>query len=57
MGGSDEVSFDDDAAIDGIHTGFLYVVDDEGQLILTWPFGIPSEDIANDLEILLDQTT
>ncbi len=52
-----DVSTDDEGGIEVIHTGFLYVVDDEGQLILTWPFGIPSEDIANDLEILLDQTT
>ncbi len=42
---------------DGIevaHTTSLYVVDDEGQLLLTWPFGIPSVEISADLEDLLN---
>ena len=36
------------------HTTSLYVVDDEGLLLLTWPFGIPSVDISADLNDLLD---
>ncbi len=47
----------DDGEIEVIHTGFLYVVDDEGQLLLTWPFGILAEDIADDLSQLLAETT
>lgn len=35
------------------HTTSLYVVDDEGVLLLTWPFGIPSVDISADLKDLL----
>ncbi len=51
-----DVTPTDDGDVEVIHTGFLYVVDDQGQLLLTWPFGIPAEDMANDIEILLDQT-
>jgi protein SCO1/2 len=36
------------------HTTSLYVVDDDGQLLLTWPFGVPSVDISADLKDLLD---
>ena len=39
------------------HTGSLYVVDDQGNLLLTWPFGTPTEDIRSDLERLLDGET
>jgi protein SCO1/2 len=35
------------------HTGFLYAVDDAGRLQVTWSFGTPAEDIANDLQVLL----
>lgn len=52
-----DVSPTDDGDFDVIHTGFLYAVDDQGQLLVTWPFGIPADDIANDLEILLNRTT
>lgn len=37
------------------HTPGLYVVDDQGALVLTWPFGVPSTDVASDLNILLDR--
>lgn len=33
----------------------LFAVDDSGTLLLTWPFGVDSEDIAGDLAQLLDQ--
>lgn len=35
------------------HTGSLYVVDDRGDLLLTWPFGTSADDIRSDLERLL----
>lgn len=35
------------------HTGSLYAVDDEGTLIVTWPFGVTSDDLASDLEFLV----
>ena len=37
------------------HTTFLYAVDDEGKLVLSWQFGITIDDLATDLEILLDE--
>ncbi len=44
----------DDGDIDVMHTGSLYAVDPDGRLLVTWPFGIPSETIARDLRILFD---
>ena len=40
----------DDGEVEVVHTGFVYVVDDTGRLVLTWPFGTTSDDMANDLE-------
>ncbi|MEM9566347.1 MAG: SCO family protein [Actinomycetota bacterium] len=37
------------------HTGSLYAVDDAGQLVLTWPFGVSTEDLEQDLSRLLDE--
>lgn len=37
------------------HTGSLYAVDDAGQLILTWPFGVTTEDLERDLSRLLEE--
>lgn len=37
------------------HTTHLFLVDDTGSMILTWPFGITTDDIANDLGIMLDR--
>lgn len=37
------------------HSGDLYVVDDQGDIILTWTFGVPASNIASDLTTLLDQ--
>jgi len=50
-----EVSVLEDGWIDVVHTGFLYAVDDEGRVQLTWPFGIEAELIEADLRALLDQ--
>ena len=35
------------------HTGFLYAVDDAGRIVVTWPFGMKSADMAHDIEQLL----
>ena len=37
------------------HTTSLYAVDDEGNLVLYWPFGTTAEDIGSDLGVLLDR--
>jgi protein SCO1/2 len=46
---------DADGQVDVTHTGSLYVVDDQGAVALTWPFGVTATDIAGDLKMLLDQ--
>jgi len=55
------VSYDvrtlDDGTIEVDHSPFLYAVDDEGQLVLTWQFGASPSDMANDLDILLEQAS
>jgi len=42
------------SGVEVAHTTSLYVVDDEGTLLLTWPFGIPSTEISADLNDLLN---
>ena len=42
-------------AIEVSHSPQLYVVDDAGNLALTWQFGVPADDIAGDLEQLLER--
>lgn len=37
------------------HTTSLYAVDDEGQLVLTWQFGLSIDDLTADLLYLLDE--
>jgi protein SCO1 len=54
FGVSYDVSVNDDGDIEVIHSASLYAVDDEGNLLVTWPFGISVEDLTNDLEILLE---
>lgn len=39
--------------IDVSHSADLYVVDDKGDIVLQWPFGTSSDDIASDLATLL----
>ena len=55
------VSYDvrtlDDGTVEVDHSPFLYVVDDQGELVLSWQFGATPTDIASDLDILLDQVS
>jgi protein SCO1/2 len=37
------------------HSGSVYVVDDNGLVVLTWPFGVTSSDMAADLETLFER--
>ncbi len=55
FGANWEVRTLDDGTIEVDHSPFLYAVDDQGQLVLTWQFGAKPSEIANDLDILLDQ--
>ena len=52
FGVSYSVTTGDDGEIEVAHSGFLYLVDDEGKLLVTWPFGISSTDMAADVEQL-----
>ncbi len=45
----------DDGSIEVAHSAQMFVVDDNGQLVLTWQFGIAAEDIADDLTQLLEE--
>lgn len=42
--------------VDVAHSGTLFAIDDQGRLTASWPFGTPSLDMVNDLEILLSET-
>ncbi len=57
FGVSWSITTDDNGEIEVGHTPNLFVVDDNGTLKLTWPFGVPAADISSDLTVLFDQTT
>jgi cytochrome oxidase Cu insertion factor (SCO1/SenC/PrrC family) len=37
-----------------MHSPQLFLVDDAGTLVLTWPFGTSPDDLAADVRQLLD---
>lgn len=55
FGASYSVETADDGSIEVGHSAYLYAIDDQGQLLLTWPFGVTPDDLAADLTKLLDQ--
>ncbi|WP_148288559.1 SCO family protein [Ilumatobacter nonamiensis] len=55
FGASWEVRETDDGTIEVDHSPFLYAVDDEGKLVLSWQFGASSEDMAADISTLLER--
>ncbi|MGA1594448.1 MAG: SCO family protein [Ilumatobacteraceae bacterium] len=54
FGASYLVSTDDDGSVEVAHSTALYAVDDSGQLVMTWPFGINIDEMATDIKDLLD---
>ena len=52
FGVSYDVETNDEGEIEVSHSGFLYLVDDQGQLVVTWPFGTSSAEMAADVEQL-----
>ena len=56
FGAQYEVSTNDDGEIEVAHTTQLYAVNDAGEIVLTWPFGVEIDDIAGDMEQLLETT-
>ncbi|MDX1691077.1 MAG: SCO family protein [Acidimicrobiia bacterium] len=49
------VEENDEGYIEVEHSAFLYAIDDEGKILLSWPFGIEPDLIANDLRILMEE--
>ena len=52
FGVSYDVTTNDEGDIEVSHSGFLYLVDDQGRLVVTWPFGTSSTEMAADVEQL-----
>lgn len=52
FGVSYDVTTTDEGDIEVSHSGFLYLVDDQGRLVVTWPFGTSSSEMAADVEQL-----
>lgn len=52
FGASYTVTENEAGEIEVSHSGNLYVVDDQGDVVLQWPFGLEAPAIATDLEIL-----
>lgn len=48
-----DVTTTDDGDIEVLHSGTLFGVDDTGTLVVSWPFGTTTADLAHDLEILV----
>ena len=47
-----EVTKTDDG-VEVIHTGSVYAVAPNGDLLISWPFGVTPEDLTKDIQILL----
>lgn len=45
----------DDGSIEVEHSPFLYVVNDRGELVVTWQFGETSDNMAADMATLLER--
>lgn len=54
-GASYSVTTDTEGNVEVEHSAFLYAVDSEGRLRLSWPFGTKRDDIRNDLKYLFDE--
>jgi protein SCO1/2 len=54
FGTSYEVTTNDEGEVEVGHRTDLYAVDDQGVLVLTWPFGVSKDDLAADFEQLLE---
>ncbi len=56
FGAQYDVTTNDDGEIDVAHTTQLYAINDAGEIVLTWQFGVSKDELAADLEQLLDMT-
>lgn len=53
FGASYSVTKAADGTVEVSHSAAMYVVDGSGTVVLVWPFGVPADGIATDLQILL----
>ncbi len=53
LGAGYQVEVNEDGEVEVLHTAHTYVIDDAGDLLVTWPFGIEPADMTSDLRILL----
>ena len=53
FGAGYEITTNDDGATDVAHSTSLYAVNGDGEIVLTWQFGVPIDDLAADLTQLL----
>jgi protein SCO1/2 len=54
FGVSYDVTTNAEGEIEVSHSGFLYLVGDDGRLLVTWPFGTTSQEIAADTQQLFE---
>jgi protein SCO1/2 len=54
FGVSYDVTTNAEGEVEVSHSGFLYLVGDDGRLLVTWPFGTSSQDMASYIEQLFD---
>ena len=55
FGVSYDVSTDSGGEPEVAHTTLLYAVDETGHVVLAWPFGVSIDDLAADIDQLLDR--
>lgn len=53
FGASYSVATDPSGLTEVSHTPFVYIVNDRGELLAQWPFGVQAPDVAHDLSVLL----
>lgn len=56
FGAQYDVTTNDDGEIEVAHTTQLYAINDAGEIVLTWPFGVSIDELAGDMEQLLELT-
>nr|WP_283251129.1 SCO family protein [Rhabdothermincola salaria] len=56
FGASYLVTTDADGEPDVGHSAYLYGVDDQGQVVVTWSFGVTADELSSDLSTLLTQS-
>jgi len=56
FGAQSQIVVGADGTIDVQHSATTYVIDENGVVLVEWPFGISAADMRHDLEILFDRT-